>query len=158
MTAHTRRESLGQETTSVVSQEWFSGQPQAGAAGAPVLGHAGTHGVGAVATDEPTVLVGDHWPEVDACHAMGAANRQGCVSWHWALPYPCKGDSHVGFQTPSSVISLKNIRIAGQRYGCRAETRRDSGRRAHRRADHAGHRNTQPSSALGEKTKAPQTR
>ena len=84
MTAHARRESLGHETTSVVSQEWFSGQPQAGAAGASVLGHAGAHGVGAVTADEPPILISDHRPELDARHAIRAADGQGCVGRHWA--------------------------------------------------------------------------
>lgn len=46
---------------------------QTGAAGAPVLRHAGANGVGTVTADEPTVLVGDHRPEFDAYHAMRAA-------------------------------------------------------------------------------------
>jgi hypothetical protein len=79
MTAYARRESLGQKTTSVVSQEWLSGQPQAGAAGAHVLWHAGAHRVGAVTADEPPVLMGDHRPELDARHAIWAAEGQGCV-------------------------------------------------------------------------------
>lgn len=73
----------GQEMTSVVSQEWLPQQPQAGSAGAHVLPYAGTQGVGAVAADEPPVLVGDHRTEVDARHAMGAADGQDCVGRQW---------------------------------------------------------------------------
>ena len=39
---------------------FLSRQPQAGAAGAPILGHTGTHRVGAVAADKPSVIVCDH--------------------------------------------------------------------------------------------------
>jgi hypothetical protein len=108
MTAHARRESLGQEMTSVVSQEWLSGQPQAGAAGAFVLRDAGTHGVGAVTADEPPILISDHRPELDARHAMWAADGQGCVSRQWVLLHTSKGDWHAGFQTPRPVILMKN--------------------------------------------------
>ena len=96
----------------MVSQEWLPRQPQAGAAGAPVVGYAGAYRVGAVAADEPPILVSDHRPEIDARHAMGAANDQGCVgqSWHRALSTLAK--QQVGFQTPRPVSPMKNIRIA----------------------------------------------
>jgi len=58
----------------MVRQERLSGQPQAGAAGAPVIGYAGANRVGAIMTDKPTVFIGDHRPEIRARHAMGAAN------------------------------------------------------------------------------------
>jgi len=63
----------------------ISREPQACAAGAPVLGNAGAHRVGAVAADEPTVLVGDHRSEVGTCHAIWAADGQGCVAQSWHL-------------------------------------------------------------------------
>ena len=115
MSTHTRWESLGHETTSVVRQEWLSGQPQAGAARAPVLGHAGANRVSAVAADEPPILIGDHRSELNACHAIRAAENQGCVGqrWHWAFLHWSKGDWHAGFQTPRRVIPLKTIRIVG---------------------------------------------
>ena len=93
----------------MVIQEWLSRQPQAGAAGAPVLGHAGTHRVGAVAADETPVLVGDHRTEVDARHAIWAADDQGCVGqrWHRAFLHRSNGDWHAGFQMPSALISLR---------------------------------------------------
>ena len=73
--------------TSVVSQEWLPQQAQAGSAGARVLGYTATQGVGAVAANEPPVI-GDHRPELDARHAMGAADGQDCVgqSWHRTAP------------------------------------------------------------------------
>jgi hypothetical protein len=83
----------------VVSQERIPGQPQAGAARAPVLGLAGAQRVGAVAADEPPVLVGDHRPEVDSRHAIRAANGQGCISWHLMLLDLRKGERHAGFHT-----------------------------------------------------------
>src|SRR5450759_392434 len=102
--------------TSVVGQERLSGQLQAGAAGAFVLHDAGTHRVSTVTTDKLPVLVGNHRPEVDTRHAMGAADGQDCVGRHWALPHLSKGSWHAGFQTPRPVIPMKNIRIAGQSY------------------------------------------
>ena len=41
-----------------------------------VLRPAGVHRVGAVATNEPAVLVGDHRSELDPNHAVRAANDQ----------------------------------------------------------------------------------
>jgi len=70
----------------MVRQERLSGQPQTGAAGAPVAGCAGPSGVGAITADKPPVLVGDHRPEIRPRHAVGAANGQDCVRRHWALP------------------------------------------------------------------------
>src|SRR5579872_3897721 len=55
--------------------------PQAGAAGAPVLRHAGPNGVGAVTADKSTVLVGDHRSELDSQHAMRTANHQRRISF-----------------------------------------------------------------------------
>ncbi len=60
----------------MVNQERLPRQPQAGSAGARVLGYAGTQSVGAVSADEPSVLVCDHRPEVDVRHAMRAADDQ----------------------------------------------------------------------------------
>ena len=63
----------------MLSQEWLSEQPQAQAAGASVHVDAGTRRVGAVTADEPPILISDHRPELDARHAMRAANDQGCI-------------------------------------------------------------------------------
>lgn len=89
----------------MVNQERLPRQPQAGSAGARVLGYAGTQSVGAVAADEPSVPIGDHRSEVDARHAIWAADGQDCVG------QSCNGRSctramqkHVGFQTPRRVI------------------------------------------------------
>ena len=54
-------------------------QRQAGAARASVLGGAGAHRMGTVATDEATVLIGDHGLEVGSCHAIQAANNENGV-------------------------------------------------------------------------------
>jgi hypothetical protein len=62
---------------------FFSRHPQAGAAGAPVLGPAGTLRVGTVMADEPTILIGDHLSEVSTFHAIWAADGQDCVDENW---------------------------------------------------------------------------
>jgi len=85
------------------------------AATAPVVGHAGTHRVGAVAADEPPVLVGDHRSKLDACEAIGAANNQDCVGRQRALLHRGNGNWHAGFQTPRSVIPLKKKGSQGSR-------------------------------------------
>jgi hypothetical protein len=138
MTAHARWESPGQEKASVVSQERVSGYLQAGAACALVFGHAGAHRVGAVTTDEPPILVGDHRPEVDTRYAMGAADGQDCVSRHWGVPPALsKGRRHVGFQNADPAIRLK-AKDRGESCGALSTNlRRDSVVRADRRADQA---------------------
>ena len=75
--------SLGQPMTFLIDRGSLSGEPQAGAACAPIIGDAGAHRVGAVTTDEPPVLVGNHRPEVDARHAMGTADDQDRVRHCW---------------------------------------------------------------------------
>ncbi len=82
-------------------------QPQAGAARASVLWHTGTNRVGAVAADEPPILIGDHRPELDSCYAVWAANNQSRVGSQRALLHTSKGDWHAGSQTPRRVIPLK---------------------------------------------------
>jgi hypothetical protein len=79
-------------------------EPRAGTAATPVFGRAGTYRVGAVATDEPTVLVGDHRSELNAHDAMRAADDQDCVGRQLALLHMSKGDWHAGFQTQRPVI------------------------------------------------------
>ncbi len=59
----------------------IDGCPQTVAAATPVFGHAGTHRVGAVATDEPTVLIRDHRSEFDSHEAVRAADDQCRVGW-----------------------------------------------------------------------------
>jgi len=56
--------------------------PQAGSAGAPVLGHVRVYGMGAVTADKPPILISDHRPELYAHHAMGAAEDQDGVGRH----------------------------------------------------------------------------
>jgi hypothetical protein len=80
------------EVNSASRQGRFPRQPQAGAAGASVLGHAGTHRVGAVTADEPSILIGDHRPEVGSRHAMGAADGQDCVDRQRALLHSGNGN------------------------------------------------------------------
>ena len=125
MTAHSRRELLGQKMTSVVSQEWLSGQPQAGAAGALILGHAGAYCVSAITAHEPPILISDHRPEVGTRHAMGAAEGQGCVGRQWAVLHHSRRGWHAGFQMPRRVIPLKSIRDRWERHGYQTETRAD---------------------------------
>jgi hypothetical protein len=69
------------------------------------------------------------------------------VLLHWS-----KGDWHVGFQTTSSVIRLKTKGSSGATRVSNRNPRRYFDRRADSRADDE---NVQPSSAPGEKTKAP---
>jgi len=38
--------------------------------------------MGAVATNESAIFVGDHRPALDSDHAVGTANHQSGVSWH----------------------------------------------------------------------------
>jgi transposase-like protein len=85
-----RRGTASQATCSAIIRTECARQSQAPAAGAFVLRGAGTHRVGAVAADEPPVLVGDHRSEVDARHAILAPNGQDRISWHWALPHVSK--------------------------------------------------------------------
>jgi hypothetical protein len=82
-------------------------QPQAGAAGALVLGHAGTNGVDTVAADVPTVLVGDHRSELNTYGATGAADDQCRVGRQWALLHHSREGWHAGFHMRGSVIPLK---------------------------------------------------
>jgi hypothetical protein len=70
------------DMTPVVSQERFTQQPEARAASALVLGLTGAYRVGAIAADEPPILMGDHRSEVDPRHAIRAADDQDCVGWH----------------------------------------------------------------------------
>jgi len=157
MTAQARRKSLSQEITSAVRRR--PKQPQAPAAGASVLGHAGAHRVGAVAADEPPVLVGDHRTEVDARHAMGAADGQGCVgqSWHRALLHMSKEGWHAGFQTPCRVMPLKDKGFAGSHTGSEPKPTSRFRQACRQAGRSAGDINAQPSSASDEKTKAPRT-
>ncbi len=157
MTAHARRESLGHEMTSVVGQERLSGQPQAGAAGALILGHAGANCVGAVTADEPPILICDHRPELDARHAMWAADGQGCVSRQWVLLHTSKGDWHAGFQTPRPVILMKTKGSLGATRVSNRNPRRDFGRRADRRAGRGRSQKRPAAFSTGQKTKAPRT-
>ena len=67
-----------------IGRLWQIGrEPQAGAARASVLWHAGAHGVGAVAADEPPVLVGNHRSELNAHDAIGAADDEDRVGQRW---------------------------------------------------------------------------
>jgi hypothetical protein len=79
MTVRARRGSLGLEMTSVVRYEHLPGLPQAGVASAQVLRLAGVYRVGAIVAHEPPIPIGGHLPEVDPCHAIGAANNQGRI-------------------------------------------------------------------------------
>lgn len=94
----------------MVSQEWLPQQPQAGSAGACVLGYAGTQGVGAVAADEPPVLVGDHRTEVNARHAR-------------VLDFTERGNAGKLFDLSSGVLNSLVIRsttaIAAVLFECR---------------------------------------
>lgn len=65
-----------------------------------MLKHAGANRMSAVAADEPSVLVGDHRPQLSAYHAMGAADDQDCVGRHRSPPTN-KRIWHAGFQTPT---------------------------------------------------------
>ena len=100
---------------SVVSQEWPPQQPQAGSAGARVLGYAGAQGVGAVAANEPPVLIGDHRHELDARHAMGAADGQDCVGRQWLS---CDEQMSPARRIPDTTPRdpTENTRIAGRPY------------------------------------------
>jgi hypothetical protein len=118
------------------------GEPQACAARAPVLGHAGTHRVGAVAADEPSILVGDHRSELDAHHAIRAAEGQGCVARQWELLHHSKGDRHAGFQTVMPVIPLKTAGSRGN-HTVSSRTLADISAGPGR-----SYRNAQPSSAV----------
>jgi hypothetical protein len=141
MAVRARRGLLGLEMTSVVRYEHLPGLPQAGAASALVLGHAGVDRVGAVTADEPPILIGDHGAEVDSRHAIRAADGQDCVGWHRALLHLREGDWHAGFQTPRPAIPLKNKGSQDSDTVVEPKPRRDSGRRADRRADRTSGRN-----------------
>jgi hypothetical protein len=127
--------------TSVVSQERLSGQLQAGAAGALILGHAGANSVGAVTADEPPILISDHRPERDARHAMWAADRQGCVSRQSVLLHTSKGSGTHDSRHPCPVILMKTKGSSGAHDGIEPKPRRNLGRSADRRADQAGYTN-----------------
>ena len=74
----------------MVSEERLSRQPQAGSAVAFETWHAGADCVGAVATDEPPVLVSDHRSEVDSRVVIRAAEGQDRVGRHWSLLHRAK--------------------------------------------------------------------
>jgi hypothetical protein len=101
--------------TSVVRQEWLPQQPQAGSAGARVLGYAGKQGVSTVTADEPSVLVCDHRSELDARHAMGAADGQDCVGRQWLS---CNEQTNLARRIPDPTPSdpTENTGIAEQSY------------------------------------------
>ena len=92
----------------------------------------------AVAADEPPILVCDHRSELDAHHAMRAADDQGCVgqSWHRALLHRSSTEKHARFQTPCRVIPLKTRDRRAVVLILNRHARRDLGRRADSRADH----------------------
>jgi hypothetical protein len=69
--------------------------------------------MGAVTTEEPPVLVGDHRTELDSYDAMGAADWSGLYRSAKGTPTQPERRWHTGFQTTRPVISLKTIRIAG---------------------------------------------
>ncbi len=124
-----------------IGRLWQIGmEPQAGAARASVLWHAGTYRVGAVPADEPPVLVGDHRSELNANDAIRAADGQGCVgqSWYLAFLHHSKKGWQAGFQTPRPVIPLKNQGSLGATRLSSRNPRQDFGKRADRRADEAG--------------------
>jgi hypothetical protein len=76
-------------------------EPRAGTAATPVFGRAGTYRMGAVATDEPTVFVSDHRSELDACHAMRAADDQ-VVSVKVGICAPAREQTGVALRIPYS--------------------------------------------------------
>jgi len=115
--------------------------------------------VSAVATDEPSVLISDHRPEIDTRHAMGAADGQYCVCRHGTLPHLNKESWHAGFQTPHPVIPLKLKDRWEPTPVSSRNPRRDSGRRADRRANQADNGRPRALFSVGvKKTKAPRRR
>ena len=81
-------------------------------------------------------FIGDHQSELDASHAIRAADGQGCVgqSWHRALLHMSKGGWHAGFQTLHRVIPLKTKGSSGTTRVANGRLRRDFGKLADRPA------------------------